>query len=360
MKYKFIPISMINSTTLLIFKHNKFYLFNKVEDSYEFICDLPTKSFQKLVNYCKLTARFFRLVNFVSAKINESNIIIAFNSKVYLISIFEKRIDFLFKLDKGKRPLSFCNVPNNHFIKEGIYYGDYCGNSDKDEINIYRIDKISYHKQVVYTFKKGEVNHIHNILFDSYNNCLWIFSGDFDKSAAIWQVKDDFKQITPILRDNQKYRSCVAFCNNGEIIYATDTPFQQNSLRKLMYINNKWITKSISDIKGSVIYGSSQKNKLIFSTVVESNGIYRNKWEMITCNKRGNGISDNYTHLYTYNIETNKLDEIYKQEKDIFPYALFQFGVLIFPSGDLTGESIPVFNIATKQNDLCTKYIDLR
>lgn len=359
--YNFIPICFIDIDYLLVMKSFKIYTFNMTNKNLTYICDVPISLKYKLLGKIKLTARLFRLVNPIGYKINERIYLIAMKGYTYKLDLQKKEIIFLFSFDKGNKPLSFCTVSDSTVVKEGIYYGDYWGNHPKNPTSIYRIDTITLKKETVYTFPKGEVNHIHNILNDTNNKCVWIFTGDFGNAAAIWKVTNNFKEVKPVLRGKQIYRSCIAYTHNGTVYYATDTPFQKNSFRKLILDKeNNWLSVHIANLNGSVIYGTRNENKLIFSSAVEPNGNDVSTIRYMLSRKRGNGIASQYVYIYAYNLENQELEIIYKQEKDNLPYPLFQFGILRFPSNLIGSNKVPVYHVATKKNDLKTTLIDLR
>lgn len=351
----FIPLIVLSDSSFLVCKRGYLCLYNLSTDQYVNLSRLPLSFMKMVFSYFKLTARLLRLINVVCCQLNENEVIIAFDGAVYNLYINERKLEYLYSLDKGRRPLGFENVPENSFIKEGIYYGDYYGNSEKREINIYRIDKKNKIKEIVYTFAKGEINHVHAIKFDDYNKTLWIFTGDFGDAAAIWKVSESFKRVELVLSGNQNYRSCVVTCNNGELIYATDTPFKQNTLRRLFFENECWQSGEIEKINGSVIYGIRVTDKFVFSSTVEPNGYYTNRLNALLTRKRGDGIYDNYIYLYVYDYSNKSLKIMYKQEKDSWPYTSFQFGAFMFPySINQDSSQLPVFHVATKKNDLKT------
>lgn len=99
-----------------------------------------------------------------------------------------------FSLKERIRPLIFTQVKGINGFEDMVIFGGYLGNRDKKPVHIYkRVDKDKW--DVVYTFKQGEINHIHNIIPDSYRNCLWVLTGDFDSSSAIWKITDNFKNV---------------------------------------------------------------------------------------------------------------------------------------------------------------------
>ncbi|WP_282016612.1 hypothetical protein [Marinifilum flexuosum] len=350
----------LSSSKFLVARKNKLYIYDKIKGDCSYIGKLPLTFLQNILINFKITARLFRLVNIVCCPFNQDEVLLGFNHSFYNIDLKNKVISYLYSVDKGKRPLYFENVMDNEIVPEGIYFGDYFGNSARKEVAIYRIDKVNKRKEIVYTFKEGMINHVHSLKIDYNNNCIWIFTGDFDRAAAIWQVKKKFEIVQPVVRGKQIYRACVASCDNSSVVYATDTPFQQNYLRKLVMEDGVWRSREIAKVNGSVIYGCQINDSLIFSTAVEPNGIYKNRIHALFSRKRGNGIADDYCYVYLYSFKDSSLKIIYKSKKDRLPYATFQFGALVFPN--LNGHKIselPIFHLATNKYDLETIFLKL-
>lgn len=302
-----------------------------------------------------LAARALRLVNFTSMPLDEKRVLFAYRGVAYLVDIIQKEIKPLFNIDKGKRPLFFCHVKEGcHHTLAGIYYGDYCGNSDKNPINIIYVDPETFEKKIVYTFEKGCVNHVHNVVFDEERDCIWIFTGDFGDAAAIWRTNDSFKTVECVLKGNQDFRADVVTIYEGDIWYATDTPFAPNHLMRLYENQGKWAVEKVAPLNGPVIYGGRMGDKLVLSTDVESDGIYKNRLDSRTSRKLGKGIKDYYAYLYSFDLKTKELKTLYRCKKDFLPFVVFQFGAIMFPGGECDGHVIPAFHVALNKYPIKT------
>lgn len=249
---------------------------------------------------------------------------------------------------EGIRPLIFTTVKGINGIEDGVYYGGYLGNTNKMPVYIYkRISTDNW--EVVYTFPQGSINHVHNIVADPYRNCLWIFTGDFEESAAIWKVTDNFKKVERVACNDQKYRGCVVFVQKEGLLYATDAPFADDYIYLL---NTETMNvKELYPIHGSCIYGCQWKDKYVFSSTVEGDGRNMSRLEWLFTRKRGAGIKDGYVHMYMGNLKEG-FKEIYKEKKDCMPFYTFQFGVFKFPAGVNNSDILYFQPVATKKNDL--------
>ena len=240
-------------------------------------------------------------------------------------------------------PLAFSEVKGVEGFEDGVYFGGYLVNMDKNPVNIYRktgVDKWD----VVYTFPQGVINHVHTIVPDTYRKCLWLFTGDFDEASAIWKVTDGFKGVVRVACNDQKYRACVVYALPEGLLYATDTPFADDFI--YLMDTESFEVREIYPIHGSCIYGCQWKDSLVFSSTVEGDGRNVSRTEFLFSRKRGSGIKDNYVHMYIGNIKEG-FKEIYKEKKDCLPYFTFQFGMFKFPYGVNRGDSLFFQPVAT-------------
>lgn len=297
----------------------------------------------------KLLYRLFRLGIRAAEVINKESIVFSIKNILYEVNVNTGELSNGFNCRKGVRPLIFTSVKNVKGFEDGIYFGGYLGNADKAPVDIYYREDIDKWK-TVYTFPKGTINHVHAIVSDSYRNCLWIFTGDFDDAAAIWKVADGFTRVERVVCNNQKYRGCVVFALPEGLLYATDAPFADDYI----YLMNPdtFEVKELIRINGSCIYGCQWKDKYVFSSTVEGDGRNMSRMEWLLTRKRGAGIKDGYVHMYSGNLEDG-FKEIYKEIKDGMPYYTFQFGVFKFPYGLNNTNTLYFQPVATKKNDLC-------
>lgn len=338
------PILFIDET-LVFYRRSSFIFYNtKTNDYSKVALELGLK--EKVLPRFRLIYRMFRL-GIRNALQYGNQIIFYVNKRFYEYNLQTNKLIPGFVPPVGIRALNLTHINAIEGFDDMIVFGGYLSNSSKRSVYIYkRISAEQWHP--IFSFKRGEVNHIHNIIPDKTNNCVWILTGDFDNSAGIWMAKDNFTIVKPILIGNQSYRSCVAFPIDGNLLYATDSPLVGNSIRMLEYKSGKWNSRKLIDISGSCIYGCKVNNFYIFSTCVEPSGLDKGVKALLSTQK-GPGIKDVYCHLYIGNHEYGFKD-IYKVKKDIFPYALFQFGALQFPAGINNNGLIVFYHLSTRKD----------
>lgn len=344
---KVAPLCILPCGKLICYKSGKILIINERKIERSFIVFYNKK--ERLLGRCRYIYRLLRLGIRAAIALNDEQIILSIGNILFELDLNTEELSNGYLCGKGIRPLVFSLVKGINGLDDGIYFGGYLGNKNKKPVNIYKrcaVDKW----EVMYTFPQGAINHIHNIVPDQYRNCLWVLTGDFGEAAAIWKVSDFFNKVELFACNNQTYRGCVMFVLPEGLLYATDSSFAYNYIY-LMNPDTSEVTE-IMPIGGSCIYGCQWKNKYVFSSTVEGDGRNTSMFEFYFSRKRGNGIKDEYVHLYSGNLYEG-FNEIHKEKKDFMPIYTFQFGVFRFPYGDNKGDILYFQPIATKKFDLC-------
>lgn len=342
------PLCFISTSSLLIFKKNTFNNLDLSNGEISNIVCFKTSVKERILSKIPLVSRVLRKGIRCGIQASENLILFVVGQKIFELDINERSISNGFMASDKSRPLIFSKIEGVQKFTDGIYFGGYKGNPKKEPISIYRrVKKDEW--EVVYKFPLGSIEHIHNVVADPYNDVVYIFTGDFDCSAGIWLAKDDFKSVTPILLGDQKFRGCIAFPTSEGLLYATDSPFIDNSIRLLKNCNGHWESIDLMNLNGPCIYGCQWQNEFVFSTSVEGDGRNQNIWYKLFGNKRGKGIKENASFIYKGSLKEG-FKEVYRVEKDTLPFYVFQFGTLIFPSGHNESSYLPVFHIATRKH----------
>lgn len=354
----FIVLIVLTNDKLLVSKNNKLFIYDLLTNNYSFIVSLPCSPFIKLFSRVKLLSRLLRLGVRIAVPLSQDKLIIVFNKYFFEVNISDKSFEVVFNLPRGNRPLNIAKVDGINGFENTLYFGEYFNNFQRDKVNVYkRLPDGSW--EIVYTFPEETIEHIHAIIPDDYRECLWILTGDFDKASGIWMVKDNFNEVKPILINNQKFRACVAFPELEGLVYATDSQFENNSIRLLRKKNDEWVSDLICEINGPAIYGCKVKSDLFFSTSVEGYSISKNFISKYLDRKPGPGIIENASHIVGGNLK-NGFNILHKNKKDFFPFILFQFGAITFPTGRNETNHLFGYNIGLKKNDLDSEIFNIK
>jgi hypothetical protein len=351
---KFIILSVLNNNEILISRSNKLYIYNILNEEKKLLAKLPCSSILVFFSKFGLMSRVLRLGVRYALAISDDKLLVVFDKKFFEVNILEGTYKVTFNILRGNRPLNIAKVENINNFENTLFFGEYFENFERSSVNIYK--RLPDGKwRIVYTFPKGTIEHVHAIIPDKYRECLWILTGDFNKASGIWMAKNDFKNVKPILLGEQIFRACVAFPEDKGIIYATDSQFETNSIRILYEKdNNEWVSDFICEINGPAIYGCKVKNDLFFSTSVEGDSLSKGRFLKFLDCVPGPGIKEGFSHIVGGNLE-NGFGTLMKNQKDKFPFILFQFGAITFPTGTNDTDFLFTHNISLKNNNLDTE-----
>ena len=346
------PLCYLPSGKLVCYKDGKLLVYcdDRIESDY------PVFSSRReaLLGKCRFLFRAMRLGIRTAVALDETHILLSIGNMMYEYDLEARRLSNGYSCCEGVRALIFSPVKGIEGIDDGVYFGTYQSVSSTNPVHIYKRTGID-EWQIEYTFEAGSVGHVHNIIADPYRQCAWIFTGDFGDHAAIWKVTENFGKVERVFYGNQKYRACVINALPEGLLYATDSPLDDDYIILLNPETGE--LKVIMSIEGSCIYGCKWKDKYVFESSVEPSGVYRNKLHFLLSREIGPGIKDRYVRMYCGNLEDG-FKEIYKEKKDCLPYATFQFGVVKFSFGENNSDKLYFQPVAVKTNDLKLMTLD--
>ncbi len=233
-----------------------------------------------------------------------------------------------FSVVRGTRPLNLCQDTDG-----SIYFGEYFQNTEKQAVHVYGSHDYGRTWEIVHTFPEGNINHIHGIFMDPFTKRMWLATGDRENECIIGYTEDGFKTFTEVFRGGQEYRTCVMFFYKDYIVFATDSQYQQNELKK--FDRKTLEITHLQDVQGPVIRGAQIVDVSMISTDVEPSEVNKDTKAYVWISKDG-----------------LKWEVLCSAEKDWLPSMLFQFGVFDLPSysQDARIDKIYVTGKAVKQN----------
>lgn len=240
----------------------------------------------------------------------------------------------VFAMPRGSKPLNMCIKRNGH-----IFFGEYFQNMEKTAVNIYGSEDGGRTWEVVYTFTAGSINHVHGLFIDPYTDRIWVLTGDRENECIIGWTDDEFKTMHEELRGGQEYRSCNLFFYKDFIVYATDSQYIENEIRK---IDRKTLEiTTLAKIQGSAIKGGQCGDVAYISTTIEPSDINKDRNSHIWVTKDGIHWEDKFV-----------------AKKDCWP-AIFQFGTFEFPQNACCDGKLWFSGRALKGYDNKSSYIEL-
>jgi hypothetical protein len=352
------PIAFKNKSTIIVANKNKLFYYdlgnNRIKYFASINWSLKSKIFSVFAFIYRITRGGIR-----NGIIFDDYLYCTFEGKIWSLSLSQEgevQPKLVFSFLQGSNSLHFSLVDKSDSIKtgfeEGIYFGEYFSNPEKKPVNIFHIDK-KQSVNCVYTFSKGEINHVHNVVFDIYRRCAWVLAGDFGKSAGMWQFGENFKNLLSVINGDQMYRSCVGFAVSEGLLYATDSQFEPNSIRLLTIDGSAVSSQHICSINGPCIHGSSIGQDFIFTTATEPNITSESLTVRdLFSRSLGSGILENRSFVYRITSNFN-VTELFSLSKDIWPYYFAQFGNIVLPEGKNNSDFLVTYSIANKNNDHC-------
>ena len=243
--------------------------------------------------------------------------------------------DLEFKLTwhvkRGTRPMGLAVTPQGE-----VYWGEYFNNKEPSEVYVYGSDDGGYTWDVIYTFPRGSIRHVHNVIYDNFENCFWILTGDEDSESSILKVSRDWRMIDTIFSGSQQARAVSLILNSDEIYYATDTPYEQNYIYRIDRKSGK--VERIAPIPGPSMWSCWVKSAMFFSTAIEPSEVNTYPFACV------HGSLDGLQWL-----------KVIEWRKDWLHPSLFQFGNIVLPKGKNNTDLLAVTGIAVKREDEVTK-----
>lgn len=303
----------------LLFDQQSLVNINLKSGQKDLVLSVRPSGLRGFLSHFRLVTRLLRLEPRCVALLDNRRLVICHAKTVCVLDINNKTFSVVKEAREG-----FSNTLN--FCSDGtyVYWGDYGDNPNREVVNIYRLSK-TLNIEIVYSFPKGEIRHIHNIVWDKVHDQFFVLTGDLESSSGIYIASADWEEVTPVVTGLQQYRAVVAFPYGDGLIYATDSVVDKNRI----YLLHDGVVEPLVDFPGSCIYGTETKGHYVFASTVEppeGRGLFG-----LFTNKLGRGIQDRYAHLITVRKSDLHVEEIFKTQKDMWPMKLFQYGALMFP-----------------------------
>jgi hypothetical protein len=307
----------------------------KVQDpsnlNWQSVADFRPPWKRRLSVFNRLTARLFRDGFHALAVLPSGAIVAAVPGAIVTLGAGEARFRQTHTISRGTRPLHITVVPSGT-----VYWGEYFDNAARDEVHIYASSDQGETWQVAYTFLKTAIRHIHNIVHDPWDDCLWIFTGDHGDECRILRASCDLSRIDIVLQGNQQARAVAAVLTENAIYFSSDTPLESNYIYRL---DRQGKLSQLAGISSSSIYGCRVGNHVFFSTMVEPSEVNR----------------DRNVRIYGADVSRNEAwQPLLAWQKDKWSMGLFQYGNAFLPDGNNTTRYLALSTIAVECDDQTT------
>ncbi|MFY9681825.1 MAG: hypothetical protein WAK70_08340 [Candidatus Sulfotelmatobacter sp.] len=240
------------------------------------------------------------------------------------------------RITRGARPLHITAIPNGT-----VFWGEYFDNASRDEVHVYASTDAGATWSVAYTFPKGAIRHVHNIVHDSWGKCLWLLTGDYGDECRIVRASYDFRQIDIVLQGNQQARAVACVPAESGLYFSSDTPLELNYIyhlaRQEQEIDRQRKLSQLAPLSSSSIYGCRVGRDIFFSTMIEPSTRNPDPFVRIFGGRDGR----DWRPLLAW-------------KKDRWPMRLFQYGNAFLPDGENNTPYLAVTTIAVELDDIDT------
>lgn len=79
----------------------------------------------------------------------------------------------------------------------------------------------------VHQFKPDEIRHIHALLWDEYEEKIWIFTGDFNPEPQVFKADKEFTNFERVGGGTQQWRVCHALFSEKYVDWMMDCPLEE-------------------------------------------------------------------------------------------------------------------------------------
>lgn len=259
----------------------------------------------------------------------KGNLVAAVPSAIATLRLGEEEFRTSHRITRGTRPLHIAATPCGK-----LFWGEYFDNPERNEVHVYASEDAGLTWNVAYTFPPGSIRHIHNICYDRWQNCLWVFTGDYGRECKILRASLDCARIDEVLGGSQQVRAVAALVTDAGLFFASDTPLEQNYI---YFLDRNGRVSEISRISSSSIYGCRNSNGLFFSAMAEPSDVNSARDVRLCASADG-----------------SRWDTVASWHKDRWPMKWFQYGNAFLPDGDNQTSFLAATTIAVTGEDMRT------
>ena len=276
-----------------------------------------------------LSFRLFREGFHALAVLSSGDLVAAVPGAILTLAAGETEFRVTHKITRGTRPLHIAVTSDDR-----VFWGEYFDNPNRDEVCIYGSSDHGASWQVAYTFPRGAIRHVHNIVYDRWQDCLWILTGDDGEECRILRTPCDFRGLEVVLSGGQQTRAAALVPAAGGVYFSTDTPFEQNHF---YHLDRRGNLAELARASSSSTSGCRVGEAVFFSTMVEPSQTNASRKVAV------HGTTDGMVW-----------QEALAFRKDAWPMGLFQYGNALFPDGHNSSGLLAVSTVAVENADLET------
>jgi hypothetical protein len=294
--------------TVYIARRYAIYRSSDWGDSWVPDCYVPASIDSAIAMRVPLAARLLRRYIAAFVVLDDGSRLAVARDGIYRAGPGESRMSRVFHITRGSRPLNLM-VDGSR-----VMFGEYGNALSPHEILLYASDDCGKSFHTAYCFSQGDVRHVHNILVDPYEDCYWVFVGDYGEQPGIARLSKDLRTLDWLARGSQKVRAVSAIVEDDCLLYGTDSDIERNSLVRLD--KSSGAIDELCETNGSSLYATRFGPLKVISTCVEPNP----------------STVSNECALYA-SLDGEDWKRCCVHKKDRYHPVYFQYGTLVLPYG---------------------------
>lgn len=281
---------------------------------------------RKLTSLSSLSARLCRDGFHALAVLSSGELVGAIPSAIVTLGLAEQEFRLCHRVQRGTRPLHIAVSPLDH-----VFWGEYFDNPHREEVHIFASRDRGDHWDVAYTFPKGAIRHVHNIVYDPWDDCLWVLTGDNGSECRILRAACDFSRVEVVLSGKQQTRAVALVPTRDAVYFSSDTPLETNHVYRL---DRGGKLTEASTLSSSSICACQVGSAVFFSTMVEPS---KTNLEPNVC-IYGSFAEGHWSRPLQW-------------RKDRWPMRLFQYGNAFLPDGNNSTDLLAVTTVGVEGAD---------
>lgn len=295
--------------------------------SWQSVASYSPAWWRSLTSKVRQSSRLLRDGFHALAVLPSSGLVAAVPGAILTLLPGEDKFHVTHRILRGTRPLHVTAIPRG-----SAFWGEYFDNPARDEVHIYGSTDQGVTWSVVHTFPKRSIRHVHNIVYDSWGDCLWVLTGDDGDECRILRAACDFSRVDTVLQGNQQARAVALVPAEEGLYFSSDTPLESNYIYLL---DRRGTLSQLASISGSSIYGCRVGQEIFFSTMVEPSAVNTDR------------------HVRIYGSRSGRTwESLLAWKKDFWPMGLFQYGNAFLPDGNNDTQYLAVSTVGVSSDDM--------
>jgi hypothetical protein len=202
-------------------------------------------------------------------RLNSGTILCIADGKIYRSVDGGTSFNVVFSEFVGRRPLRMGICQDN---LGRIYLGEYFFNRHRGSVHLWRSDDDAINWFRVHTWLPGSIRHIHFVLFDPFDQNIWLGTGDDDFECQICYSLDGGYNFHTVGSGSQLWRAGSLMFTGDAVYWGTDIGIDHNDQPNyiMRYDRITGQTIQIQSIPGPAYYSTSLADgTLVIGTCVE-------------------------------------------------------------------------------------------